>query len=87
MVVSDSVPTQEANMMMNDSGYFIHASSDPKETCVYKRTGVTRTWLAPTPAIKSNNLSCWLVEVERRAGSQTAVLSMPKVPVKLPWVA
>jgi hypothetical protein len=84
VVVSDWVNTTEANMMMKDGGYFIHASSNIKETCVYKRTGSTKTKLTPTPAIKENQLSWWLVDVAKQANAVIAVSSVPKVPVITP---
>jgi len=81
IVTSDSVGTLEANMMMKNGGYFIHASSDTNQTCVYSRTGGTKTKLTPTPAIQANQLSWWLVNIAKRDTSQVAINTTPKTPI------
>jgi hypothetical protein len=79
IVVSDCVDTKEANMHMKDGGYFIHASSDSSETCVYKKTGSTKTKLTPTPAIASNQMSYWLVDIDKRVSTPSTIV-MPVTP-------
>jgi predicted amidohydrolase len=87
VVVSDCVATTEANMMMKDGGYFIHASSNPGSTCVWERPGGMKKPVDPPLPTKADELGYCLVDVERRAGSQDGVISMPKTPVKLLRVA
>jgi len=84
IVTSDSVDTVEGNMAMKDKGYFIHASSDTNETCVYQKNGTTNTKLTPTPAIQSNNLSWWLVDVAQKVATSTGIASLPKAPILSP---
>lgn len=70
IVCSDCVDTKIINMAMKKGGYFIHASSNPADTCAYKKSGIVAEWLEPTPdPIQSNDLNWWLVDVERRAGA------------------
>jgi hypothetical protein len=67
VVVSDWAKTETANMVNKAGGYFLHASSEPTQTCVYggpnpKLRLTTTDGATPT----SGSLKFWLVEVVQR---------------------
>jgi hypothetical protein len=63
VVVSDWVDTKTANMVQVD-GYFLHASSNHRETGVYNAAKTKVSPLGSAP--KSNGLSFWLVDVAKK---------------------
>jgi hypothetical protein len=82
IVVSDCVETDVDNMHMKVGGYFIHASSDSTETCVYWNHGSTKTKLTPKPAIASNKMSYFLVDIDKRVSPPSTIVT----PVVTPTV-
>lgn len=75
IVVSDWVNTTESKMAMKNGGYFIHASTKPKETtvCYRNSSGTISTLKLNGGKAAQDSLAYWLVEVEKRATSTTTV--------------
>jgi hypothetical protein len=68
VVVSDYVDTNETNMAMGNGGYFIHASSNPNQSCVYKRNtmGALQKLTKTAGKFAENQMAYWLIDVEKR---------------------
>jgi hypothetical protein len=58
-------------MMMKDGGYFIHASSDVSDTCVYEKTSGMKIKLPPKPLnVVTDGMNYWKVEFLYRGSSE-----------------
>ena len=83
VVVSDWVENKEGNMAMKNGGYFVHASSESVQTCVYSRNnmGGLQKLNRTAGQLKAFEMAYWLVDIDRRRLDQVERIVPAGAPV------